>query len=357
MVKVKAGKPYGVKAVLNYIQNPDKTEHGNLVTAKDCLKECAYEQMILTKQAFRQESGRQYVHIIQSFSLDDGLDFELAHKIGNDLINEYDGYQGVVATHTDRKHIHNHIILNTVNYESGRKWQQSKKDLQELKQKSDALCEKYNLSVIENGNKGWQKYGEYSGKSWKEELAKNVADCLSKSINREEFIHYLSEKGIKVDFGKSNIMFTTADGKKCGNDKLSSYGDFSIENFREVLEYNDMCFENSQDYPELLMDATRYVSQVFGGGESNDVMTYHEMPLSSLEGQALKERLIELKSGDLKNLWAQRNPNQKQQEKPCYYLMTINNLLDLAYEEQECLRPQNEQNDYENEDDEWDFEL
>jgi len=66
MQSVKAGKPYGLKAVLDYIQNPDKTENGRLISAKDCLLESAYQQMHLVKQEYQQMKGRQYVHIIQS---------------------------------------------------------------------------------------------------------------------------------------------------------------------------------------------------------------------------------------------------------------------------------------------------
>jgi hypothetical protein len=155
MQSVKAGKPYGLKAVVDYIQNPDKTEKGRLISAKDCLLESAYEQMHMVKQEYQQIKGRQYVHIIQSFSLSDDLTGETASEIGQMLLATFDGFQGVVATHTDRQHIHNHIVLNSVNYKTGLKWQQSKKDLQLLKDKSDQQCRDYGLSVIEKGN-GWK---------------------------------------------------------------------------------------------------------------------------------------------------------------------------------------------------------
>lgn len=122
MQKVKAGKVYGLKAVLDYIQNPDKTNNGLLVFAKDCLLECAYKQMLLVKHDHLQDSGRQYVHIIQSFSINDKLTGETAHEIGQKLVQNFDGFQGVVATHTDKAHIHNYIVLNSVNWKTGHKW-------------------------------------------------------------------------------------------------------------------------------------------------------------------------------------------------------------------------------------------
>lgn len=140
MQKVKVGKTFGLKAILEYIQNPDKTKDGLLISAKDCLQESAYKQMLLVKRDHLQESGRQYVHIIQSFSINDKLTGETAHEIGQKLLQGFEGFQGVIATHIDREHIHNHIVLNSVNWETGLKWQQSKKDLQELKYFSDNLC-------------------------------------------------------------------------------------------------------------------------------------------------------------------------------------------------------------------------
>jgi hypothetical protein len=110
MQKVKVGKVYGLKAVLEYIQNPEKTNNGLLVSSKDCLLECAYEQMLLAKNGSLQNSGRQYVHIIQSFSIDDKLTGDTALEIGQRLLQRFEGFQGVIATHTDRKHTHNHIV-------------------------------------------------------------------------------------------------------------------------------------------------------------------------------------------------------------------------------------------------------
>ena len=92
MQKVSAGKAYGLKAVLDYIQNPDKTNNGLLISAKDCLLECASKQMLLTKHDFLQDSGRQYVHTIQSFSINDKLTGETAHEIGQKLLQNFSGF-------------------------------------------------------------------------------------------------------------------------------------------------------------------------------------------------------------------------------------------------------------------------
>lgn len=64
--------------------------------------------------------GRQYIHIVQSFSKKDELDYRKAHEIGINLANYFKGFQILVATHTDREYIHNHLIINSVNFENGK---------------------------------------------------------------------------------------------------------------------------------------------------------------------------------------------------------------------------------------------
>ena len=102
-----------------------------------------------------------------------------------------------------------------------------------MKDLSDKLCVEYGLSVVEKG-KGWQSYCEYKsafeGSSRKQDLAQKVAVSVEKSGIREEFIHYLHKDGIEVEFNKDSLLFLLPDGKKCGSDRLLSYGDFTKEN-------------------------------------------------------------------------------------------------------------------------------
>ena len=184
------------------------------------------------------------------FLRDDKLDSKTAHEIGQRLLESFDGFQGVVCTHTDRSQLHNHIVLNSVNWKTGRKWQSGKSDLYHLRELSDNLCREYGLSVLEK-SKGWQQSGEYRARetSWKQRLAQDIAACLKNSTNRQDFLHNLDDLGLDADFGKKNIMFIVreeATGRyglkkemSCGNQKLMSYGDFSKENIENTLKVND----------------------------------------------------------------------------------------------------------------------
>lgn len=340
MQKVKAGKVYGLKAVLEYIQNPDKTNHGLLVSAKDCLLECAYKQMLLVKHDHLQDSGRQYVHIIQSFSINDKLTGETAHEIGQKLVQNFDGFQGVVATHTDKAHIHNHIVLNSVNWKTGLKWQQSKKDLQELKGLSDKLCKEYGLSVIEKST-GWQSYGEhkacFEGRSWKQDLAHKVADAIQKSDMCEEFIHHLHKYGIDVEFNKDSLLFLLRDGKKCGSDKLLSYGDFTKENLEKYIKYNDTLLDLGVVDAAIMYEAIGLASRILNYDNRQNMQNKYinETPFSALEGQALREAIIKLKNSSYTQLNRQQNneTHQDGDSKPSYLLITVNELLEMALKE------------------------
>jgi hypothetical protein len=369
MQKVKAGKAYGLKAVLEYIQNPDKTNGGLLLSAKDCLLECAYKQMLLVKHDHLQDSGRQYVHIIQSFSINDKLTGEIAHEIGHKLLQSFDGFQGVVATHTDRKHIHNHMVLNSVNWKTGLKWQQSKKDLQELKDLSDRFCKEYGLTIIEKG-RGWHSYGEhkaaYEGRSWKQDLAGKVADVIMKSTTREEFIHHMHKYHIDVEFNKGSILFLLSDGKKCGSDKLLTYGDFTKENLEKYIKYNDTLLELGVDDPSIMYEAIGLAARMLNYNDRQQLQNKYinERPFSALEGQALREAIIKLKNSS----YNQRNLKQNNEiiehsnNKAPYLLMTVNELLELALQDkyqqdmlQEYGHGYESENEYGEEQDEWEL--
>lgn len=369
MQPIKAGVCYALKAVLDYIMNPGKTDNGRFVSSKDCMLECAYKQMLLTKLNFKQDKGRQYVHLIQSFSIDDKLTPETAHEIGQKLLASIDGYQGVVATHTDRRHLHNHIILNSVNFQTGYKWQQTPKDLKELKDFSDKLCREYGLSIIEKdkGN-GWKSYGEnkasYSRKSWKVELAKDVAECIARSVNRQEFIHFLKERGIEADFGHGNVMFFLNNGLKCGSDKLMAYGDFSIDNIKKYLEFNDIAVNNGFQDCDILYNAYQLAGSILKPNKP-DYLVYkyaNNYDLSRLEGKELINAILAIKEKQYREMVRQQNEQAAQQNRrPNYFLMTVADLLEMAIEEKNNMEYEKSINDgYDLDKDvgnEWDYEL
>ena len=125
--------------IFPYVMNRNKTEDGILFSGIHCTPESALDEFRFVKNKFGKTDGRQYYHIVQSFSPDDKLTPETAHEIGLRFAEYFSGYQIVVATHCDRDHLHNHLVMNSVNMENGKKFHQTADDLARVKEYSNQL--------------------------------------------------------------------------------------------------------------------------------------------------------------------------------------------------------------------------
>lgn len=290
----------GMKRGIEYIKNPVKTAP-HLVGGKDCSPDTAFNEFVMTKQNFKKETGRQFIHFIQSFSPNDKATPEIINEIGRKLLEHEDfkDFQVVYTTHTDKEHLHNHFIINSVSFTKGRKWQLSKEQLESLKDYSDQLCKDYGLIIVD-GAKGKRKdMGEYRAKekhqSWKYELYLAVKECKWCSRSKEEFIDNMERLGYKVDWSdeRKYITFTTPSGKKCRNRKLYPPEQFTKEALLKAFELNQQQATKKQmrSRMELLLSAIQMVSLE---DRSNNQAYY---PLTTLEGEAKKERALEEAKG------------------------------------------------------------
>ena len=169
-----------VVKVINYIKNPKKTtlpagilpedvsadEETEtvhvLVDAINCSVKNAAQDMNTLKEYFGKTGGITAYHGYQSFAPEDDITPIQAHDIGMELAQELWGgkYQVLVATHLDKdNHIHNHFVINTVPVDGGKKFCRTKQDYMDMRNYSDALCVKYDLSVCKTSGKG-KNYGE-----------------------------------------------------------------------------------------------------------------------------------------------------------------------------------------------------
>lgn len=290
----------GLAKALKYIMHPAKTE-SHLITGIDCDTQNAYQDMVSVKRQFNKEAGgRQFIHFVQSFAPYDRVTPEIAHEIAVKLSEKLKGFQVVIATHIDKAHIHNHFIINTVNHETGKKWHQSAEDLQALKDFSDELCHEYGLIITEGGKGSYKNRGEYRsqkrGQSWKHELYLAASECLRNSMSQEDFITNMRKLGYSVQWvdNRKYVTFTTPEGKKCRNKKLGEK--FSKENMLKALELNKQYADRRviQARMELLLET---ISLFMRRNKKNSGKKHY--PLSSLEGQALKEKAIEMRSRGL----------------------------------------------------------
>ena len=191
--------------VFSYIQNPQKTENGSYVTAINCLKQTALQQMILTKQRYGKEDNYIAWHGYQSFKPGE-VTPERCHEIGVKLAQEMwgDRFQVIVTTHLDKGHLHNHFCFNSVSFKDGKKYNYSKAEQQRLRDTSDRLCQEYGLSVIEHGRKAPSRpvwLDEQSGKPTRYNVYRaDVREAVNDSRTVEMMEKYLRRKGYLTDF-------------------------------------------------------------------------------------------------------------------------------------------------------------
>ena len=221
--------------VIKYVTQEEKTEE-RLVSGINCTSGTALDEMKATKELFNKLQGRQYYHYVQSFSPDEKVDYKKAHQIAQELAqNQFKGFEVLIATHKDREHIHSHIIVNSVSFETGAKFQSSKKDLANLKKTSDNICQREGLNVIKEVDKDvlssfnhkkykvLEKAVQGTEKSYMLDLWTNCKEALLNSTSKEEFIKFMEQRGYGVNWidTRKNITFITPEGKKVRNSNLA----------------------------------------------------------------------------------------------------------------------------------------
>ncbi len=137
---------------IKYILNGDKTEEHILTAHLNCDPGRECRQMLDTKRAYGKTDGVQYYHVIQSFKPGE-VTPELALEIAQEFAQEHlPGYETVIGVHVDRQHIHAHIIFNSVNMDTGKKYHSNAQTYyQQIRATSDRLCREHGLSVIMEG--------------------------------------------------------------------------------------------------------------------------------------------------------------------------------------------------------------
>ncbi|MBQ3230863.1 MAG: relaxase/mobilization nuclease domain-containing protein [Clostridia bacterium] len=214
IVKVKAGKG-SLSDVFNYVLDKEKTDD-SLISSNNCMAETAKKEFEMTKHRFGKTDGRTYFHIVQSFSPEDNISPYDANSLGLEFAGFFEGYQVLVVTHTNRKHLHNHIIVNSVSFEDGKKLHMEKADLQALKEYSNKVCRKYGLTTTETNTRAGKM------QKWKKDLIHTAFLALNYTDSIEGFIGYMEQHGygVKWEADRKYITFTTPDGIKVRDNKL-----------------------------------------------------------------------------------------------------------------------------------------
>lgn len=232
MATTKLGNSKSCSKVINYAEKRAVVKDG-----VNCSADYAKSQMKAIRALHGKEDGVQAHTIIQSF-MPGEITPEKANQLGCELASSIaEGHQVAVYTHTDKAHIHNHIIINSVNMETGKKYQSNASQRNLIKSENDRICKEHGLSVVSQkadirytlAEKALLEKGE---PSWKDEVRSLIDEAQSRTSHFKGFSAFLEGNGVKVSIRGKNITYTHLnENKKVRGSTLGdSYAKERIEN-------------------------------------------------------------------------------------------------------------------------------
>lgn len=257
--------PAAMKTVINYCCQDqkvyDELSGRRLISGINCDGENAYKEFMLTKNAYHKANGTFFYQYTQSFSPAEDITPEQAHEIALEFAEKaWKGHEVMVTTHCDKAHIHSHFIINSVSFENGYKLRQDPSTLKELRQLSDEICKKNNLSVLEPYEKSGMKMStkEYRaavrGESWKFKLMADIETAMEYSGSKREFIDNMSTLGYSVTWTpeRKYLTFLCPNGKRCRDFRLheEKFLKENIENELRIREskYSGLAETEEQEF-------------------------------------------------------------------------------------------------------------
>ncbi|MFW5674908.1 MAG: relaxase/mobilization nuclease domain-containing protein [Acetivibrio ethanolgignens] len=191
-----------LKNALEYIQNPDKTEECVLVGGINCLPDTAFEQMEETKNIFHKTGKRQGYHVIISFSPEEKVTAEQAMYVLEHFAKDVlgDDYEAVYAVHTDREHMHGHLIWNSVSMTTGKKYNSPKSNWKNhLQPITNKYCDELGLSIMpaeySRNPKNISRDKWEKEMSMKEIILRDAKMCAYAAGNVEHFKYLMKRLG------------------------------------------------------------------------------------------------------------------------------------------------------------------
>lgn len=226
-----------LKQSINYIINPEKTinedygkntynylelssnkdynfknEKTHYVSCLNCSETDPHKDMKFTKERYFKTDGILAFHAYQSFK-EGEISADIAHEIGVEFAEEmFRDYEVVVATHQNTNHIHNHFIINSVSFKTGKKYNNNRTNLAKLRQISDSLCEEYRLSVLKEdiGYKSTYNHKVINNVYYKT-LKEDLDNIISYSVTLKQVMDRMKQLGYKA-YSRNGIITIYRDG-------------------------------------------------------------------------------------------------------------------------------------------------
>ena len=219
-----------MRGVMLYVMQEKKTAWDGvpLVSGINCQPQSVYDDFLNTKLLYHKDGGVMFYHMVQSFPKGAAVDPRQAHEAARRLAEYFDGCEVLVCTHVDREHIHSHCVINSVNFETGKKLHMAKEQIQELMRRNDMICQEMGLPVFEptaqqpRGMSGAEYHTALKGQSWKLRLMNTIDECMKYAADKDAFVSLMESEGYAVCWESSRkyITYTTPDGLKCRDSKL-----------------------------------------------------------------------------------------------------------------------------------------
>jgi hypothetical protein len=309
---LKAGKR-SVSAALgrttDYIKNPEKTDGGEWVSAYECDPLTVYAEFAFSKSQYAKITGRNQgshdviaYHLRQAFKPGE-IDAETANEIGYKLALRLTKgkHAFVCCTHTDRHHIHNHIVFNSTSLDCTRKFRNFKYSYTAIRNISDLLCAEYGLSIVANPKlSNGRDYGKWlrgtKAKSGRQILCEIIDSSISVGLTITEFFERLKQSGCEVKTGKRISIKPPQSKKSFRLDKLSE--DYSYDAILERLSGKRIVTKEiaTKAKPNLLIDIQAKIAEGKGAGYEHWAKIFNLKQLSKTL-IFLKEKGIETYEG------------------------------------------------------------
>ena len=196
-----------LKAAIDYICNPEKTDGKLLVSSYGCAAETADIEFAWTRRHAIDKGTNLGRHLIQAFQPGE-VTPEEAHRIGMELAKEILGgkYEFVLTTHIDKNHVHNHLIFNAVSFADHKHYHSNKRSYHEIRRASDRLCKEHGLSVVvprqDKGKSYTEHQAERNGTSYKAKLKAAIDRLIPSCSDFEELLARLEHEGYEIKRGK-----------------------------------------------------------------------------------------------------------------------------------------------------------
>ena len=292
LIALHANRDKGVSASMHeridYAENPDKTENGKLISSYECQPETAAEEFLLSRRQYQEANGREYkgdiiaYQIRQSFKPGE-ITPEDANRMGYELAMRFTKgrHAFIVSTHTDKAHVHNHIIFNSIDLDNTRKFKNFFFSGIALQRLSDILCFEHGYSIIQR-----KPYAERSKRTTypkrhtiRGELEAVIAEILKrKPKDLEALLDQLRQQGYEIKKGKHIAVKGRAQKRFIRLDSL--HEGFRTKDLMVLLDSNDRSHSASQPSDkrpkiDLLIDLEDKIRQGKGIGYQNWAKVYN----------------------------------------------------------------------------------